>query len=171
MLAPGAEVSWPAGSGELVYGLAVAAVVGGREEIAGFTLANCWTARDLARGERQAGFGPSKSSDFGLSLGPLLVTADEFDGGWLAARVNGEERGRLELGRLAPPWESLRARAGAGTRLRPGDLLIARAPLADGAPLAPGDLVELECDGIGTLVGRVTGAEPAGPRPAAAEAE
>ena len=42
--------------------------------------------------ERAAGFVPSKSSDFAISLGPVLLTPEEPRGNRLVVRVNGEER-------------------------------------------------------------------------------
>src|SRR5215831_18929818 len=78
VLGPNADLSYPDGVEELDYGLALAAMIGAGGRIAGFTVANDWTARDLADAECAAGFGPGKSSDFALSLGPLLVTPDEL---------------------------------------------------------------------------------------------
>jgi 2-keto-4-pentenoate hydratase/2-oxohepta-3-ene-1,7-dioic acid hydratase in catechol pathway len=161
VLGPDEELAYPPQAGELVYGLGAAAVVGAEGAIGGFTLANAWTARDLARTERAAGFGPSKSADFGLSLGPLVVTPDEFTGGVLRARVNGVERTHADLAELAHPWGELVAHAAAGTALRPGELLVALAPLDEGPALAPGDTVELELDGVGVLRSRVGAARPA----------
>jgi len=155
VVSPEQDVAYPEGTSELVHGLAVAAVIGAEGAIAGFTLANLWSARDLARAERAAGFGPSKSCDFALSLGPLLLSADSFDGGLLRAAVNGEERGRADLGALAHPWSELRDHAALNTTLRPGELLIASSRLPEGPPLQPGDLVELELDGVGVLRNRV----------------
>ena len=109
--------------------------------------------------EREAGFGPSKSSDFGLSLGPVVVTPDEFAGTRLVARVNGEERCGADLRELVHPWAELVAHAARNTELRPGDLLVAAAAGGAGPPLAPGDVVEIEAEGIGVLRNRV------GPRP------
>ena len=77
---PEERVPYPDGTSELDYGLGIAAVIGADGAIGGLTLANDWTARDLERAEREAGFGPSKSKDFALSIGPLLVTQDELDG-------------------------------------------------------------------------------------------
>jgi fumarylacetoacetate (FAA) hydrolase len=151
IVGPEAELAYPAGTDELVYGLAAAAVIGAEGAIAGFTLANRWSARDLARSERAAGFGPSKSGDFGLSLGPVLVTPDEFDGRVLVARVNGEERCGADLRELVHPWSELAAHAGVNTVLRPGDLLIASTSVEAGPPLLPGDVVELELEGVGVL--------------------
>jgi 2-keto-4-pentenoate hydratase/2-oxohepta-3-ene-1,7-dioic acid hydratase in catechol pathway len=153
---PEHELVYPEGTEELDYGLALAAVIGAEGTIAGFTLANDWTARDLARAERAAGFGPSKSSDFGLSLGPIVVTPDEAPGGRLVASVNGEERCGADLRELVHPWPELVAQAARNTELRPGDLLIARAPGPGSGPaLEPGDVVELEAEGIGILRTRI----------------
>jgi fumarylacetoacetate (FAA) hydrolase len=148
---PEDAVPAPQGVEELDLGLALAAVVGAEGALAGFTLANDWTARDLERAE--AGFGASKSRDFATSLGPVLLTADEFEPyrGELVARVNGEERSRVPLADVLEPWSELAAYAGRNTMLRPGDLLLGLAPPAAGAPLAPGDVVELESGPIGVL--------------------
>jgi len=148
---PEDEISYPAGTDELDYGLALAAVIGAEGEIGGFTIANDWTARDLLRAERASGFGASKSKDFAFSLGPVLVTPDEFAGGRLVARVNGAERSAAGVLELAHPWPELVAHAARNTALRPGDLLVATALEGKGAPLQPGDVVELVADGIGVL--------------------
>jgi 2-keto-4-pentenoate hydratase/2-oxohepta-3-ene-1,7-dioic acid hydratase in catechol pathway len=152
VLGPDETLEYPAGTEELDHGLGIAAVIGLDGAIGGLTLANDWRARDLSSAERAAGFGPSKSSDFGLSLGPVLVTLDEVIGPALVARVNGEERCGTDLRELVHPWAELVAHAARGTELRPGDILVARAP---GGPTGPvlrrGDVVELECEGIGVL--------------------
>jgi fumarylacetoacetate (FAA) hydrolase len=151
LLGPDEEVVYPEGSDELVPGLAAAAVIGAQGAIGGFTLANAWSLRDLAAAERQSGFGPSKSSDFALSLGPVVETPDEFAGRRLSVRINGVERQEADLGALTYSWEELVAHAARNTTLRPGDLLLAAAPPLEGPPLLPGDLVELELEGLGVL--------------------
>jgi 2-keto-4-pentenoate hydratase/2-oxohepta-3-ene-1,7-dioic acid hydratase in catechol pathway len=150
-----AEVPFPAGTAELDVGLGLAAVIGADGAIGGITLANDWTARDLERAERASGCGPSKSKDFALSIGPVLVTPDELDSaGAIAARVDGAERGRLELGELGFAWQELVDHAARNTALRPGELLVCSVPV--GEPwLAPGDLVELDLEGVGVLHNRV----------------
>jgi 2-keto-4-pentenoate hydratase/2-oxohepta-3-ene-1,7-dioic acid hydratase in catechol pathway len=149
---PEEEVPYPEGTEELDFGLGVAAVIGADGAIGGFTLANDWTARDLERAERASGFGPSKSKDFALTIGPAVVTPDELEGAGTAmvTRVNGDERARADRAKLAWSWEELVEHAARNTVLRPGDLLVCSAPGA-GSALAPGDVVELEVDGIGTL--------------------
>jgi fumarylacetoacetate (FAA) hydrolase len=138
---PEDEVVPPAESLALDYELGVAAVIGYEEQIGGFTVVNDWVGRGLEG---------AKAKDFAMSLGPILVTPDEFQGTnvAVAARVNGEVRERGEV-ELPYSWEELREYAGRNTRLRPGDVLTLA--LLRGGPVRPGDLVELEVDGIGVL--------------------
>ena len=152
---PEEEIAYPEGTSELDYGLSVAALIGADGVVGGYTVMNAWAARDLERVELASGLGPSKSRDFAISIGPVLVTADEFDGATaeLVARVNGEERSRASLRDLRHSWEQILEHAGRNTFLRAGDLLGTgnAASIGDGRWLAPGDLVELEVEGIGVL--------------------
>jgi fumarylacetoacetate (FAA) hydrolase len=157
---PEEEVPYPQGSDELDYELELAAIVGAGGAIGGFTVMNDWSARDLQRAEMRVGLGPAKGKDFATSLGPVVVTPDEFDGttGAMVARVNGEERSRGDLASMYFSWERIVARAALNTRLLPGDVLGSGTvgtgcilELGDGRWLQPGDLVELEVEGIGVL--------------------
>ena len=157
---PDEEVPYPEGVRELDYELEVAAVVGAQGAIAGFTIMNDWSARDLQREEMRVGLGPAKGKDFATSLGPVVVTVDELDGssGEMVARVNGEERSRGNLAAMYHSWEALVARARRNTRLLPGDVLGSGTvgsgcilEHGDGRWLRPGDVVELEVEGIGVL--------------------
>jgi fumarylacetoacetate (FAA) hydrolase len=152
---PDEEIAYPKGVEHLDCGLAVAAVIGAGQSIGGFTIANDWTAREHEEEERGAPFGPSKSKDFALSLGPVVVTPDELVAGAMTARVNGEERCGADLRELVHPWEELVAYAARNTRLRPGDLLVGVTSGTAGPPLRRGDVVELEVDGIGVLRNRI----------------
>jgi len=157
---PGEEVPYPAGTNELDYELEVAAIIGAEGRVAGFTLMNDWSARDLQRQELRVGLGPAKGKDFATSLGPVVVTVDEFDGSEseLVARVNGEERSRGNLRDLHYPWERIVEQARRNTVLRPGDV-IGSGTVGTGCILEhgderwlqPGDVVELEAEGIGVL--------------------
>ncbi len=157
---PEDEIPYPGGTEELDYELEVAAIVGADGEIGGFTVLNDWSARDLQRTEMKVGLGPAKGKDFATSLGPVVVTPDEFDGSsaTMVARVNGEERSRGELADLYFTWERMVAHAARNTVLRPGDVLGSGTvgtgcilELGDGRWLQPGDVVELEVEGIGVL--------------------
>jgi fumarylacetoacetate (FAA) hydrolase len=164
IVGPDAEIAYPAGTAELDYELEVAAVIGADGEIGGFTVMNDWSARDLQRKEMKVGLGPAKAKDFATSLGPVLVTTDEFDGSsaMMTARVNGEERSRGNLADLHHSWPAILARAARNTVLRPGDVLGSGTvgtgcilEHGDGRWLVPGDLVELEVEGIGILRNQV----------------
>ena len=161
---PEVEVPYPEGTEELDYELELAAVIGADEQIAGFTVMNDWSARDLQRQEMRVGLGPAKGKDFATSFGPVVVTPDELDGseGELVARVNGEERSRGNLRDLHWSWDDLLRRAARNTRLLPGDLIGSGTvgggcilEHGDGRWLQRGDVVELEVEGIGVLRNRV----------------
>jgi fumarylacetoacetate (FAA) hydrolase len=161
---PEDEIPYPEGTSALDYELEAAAVVGAGGRIAGFTIMNDWSARDLQKMEMAVGLGPAKGKDFATSLGPVLVTADELGDLRLemVARVNGEERSRGNLADMHWTWEQLLKHAGRGTHLVPGDVLGSGTvgtgcilEHGDGRWLRPGDEVELELEGIGVLRNRV----------------
>jgi fumarylacetoacetate (FAA) hydrolase len=169
---PGAPVPRPAVSRLLDFELEIAAVIGADGEIAGFTLMNDWSARDVQAGEMAVGLGPHKGKDFATSLGPWLVTPDElpYEDGRLqleaAVAVNGAEVARGDASLQHFGWPDLVAHAARDTRLRPGDVLgsgtltggclIELGGLEGGRFLEPGDVVELSAPGLGTLDNAVT---------------
>jgi fumarylacetoacetate (FAA) hydrolase len=158
---PDDEIPYPEGTQKLDYELEVAAVIGAKGEIAGFTVMNDWSARDLQRQEMAIGLGPAKGKDFATSLGPVIVTADEL-GDLMVARVNGEERSRGHLADMHWSWEQIVEHAARNTELRPGDV-IGSGTVGTGCILEhgderwlqPGDEVELEIEGIGILRNRI----------------
>jgi fumarylacetoacetate (FAA) hydrolase len=161
---PDEDVPYPDGTEELDYELECAAMIGADGQIAGFTVMNDWSARDLQRREMRVGLGPAKGKDFATSFGPVLVTVDELDGSSaeMVARVNGEERSRGNLSAMYHRWDALVAAASRNTELRPGDLIgsgtVGNGCIlehGDGRWLQRGDVVELEIEGIGVLRNRV----------------
>src|SRR6185295_13318579 len=95
----------PASTQALDYELEIACVIGRkardvraddwRSVVAGFTILNDWSARDVQRKEMAVGLGPAKGKDFATSLGPALVTLDELEDRLSGAPGGGE---RLDLG-------------------------------------------------------------------------
>jgi fumarylacetoacetate (FAA) hydrolase len=161
---PEDEIPYPDGTAQLDYELEVAAIIGVGGAVAGFTVLNDWSARDLQAAEMRVGLGPAKGKDFATSIGPVVVTTDEFDGSEaeMVARVNGEERSRGNLRDLYHSWETIVAQASRNTRLLPGDVIgsgtVGGGSILehnDGRWLQPGDVVELEVEGIGVLRNRV----------------
>jgi fumarylacetoacetate (FAA) hydrolase len=180
----GADVHAPRGSQALDYELELACVIGREcrdlpaadralEVMAGFTIMNDWSARDLQRLEMSVGLGPSKGKDFATSLGPALVTFDELadlyrDGRLhleMTAAVNGRVLSRGNSGSMYWTWPQLLAHASRDATLRPGDILgsgtvgtgciLELTPEAVGGWLRPGDVVELDVERLGTLRNRV----------------
>jgi fumarylacetoacetate (FAA) hydrolase len=160
MYGDGETVPYPEGTRALDYELECAAVIGAEGRIGGFTVMNDWSARDIQLQEMRVGLGPAKGKDFATSLGPVVVTPDEFDGtsGAMIARVNGEERSRGDLSAMFHKWDALLAQASRNTVLAPGDV-IGSGTVGSGCILEHGDerwlqrgdVVELEIEGIGVL--------------------
>src|ERR1700712_4042864 len=89
ILGPDEPVFAPRGSQALDYELEIACVIGreardlpdddpAMECVAGFTIMNDWSARDLQRAEMSVGLGPSKGKDFATSLGPEIIPLDRL---------------------------------------------------------------------------------------------
>lgn len=181
---PDDEIPYPATSA-LDYELEVAAVVGRRlrdadraeatNAIAGFTIFNDFSARDLQRIEMALLMGPAKGKDFAHALGPVLVTPDELAGeparpeATMIARVNSQEMSRGRLETMRHDFADILVHASRNTVVAPGDIVgtgtVGKGCLAelrylagdDSIPwLQPGDLIELEVDGIGVLANRVS---------------
>jgi fumarylacetoacetate (FAA) hydrolase len=175
---PGEPVRRPDSVAMLDFELEIAAVVGAGREIAGFTLMNDWSARDVQAREITVGLGPHKAKDFATSLGPWLVTPDALpyrEGRLhLEARVtvNGRELARSDASAQHFSWPQLLEHAARDTRLRAGDVLgsgtLAGGCLLESGPqdfgdgrgerwIEPGDVVALHAEGMGTLETPVVG--------------
>jgi fumarylacetoacetate (FAA) hydrolase len=174
---PREPVSRPARTRQLDFELEIAAIIGRDEVIAGFTLMNDWSARDVQAREVTVGLGPHKAKDFATTIGPWLVTPDAlpFEDGRLrleaTASVNGRELSRCDASEQHFGWPELLAQAARGTRLRPGDVLgsgtLAGGCLLELGPqdfgdgrgerwIEPGDEVIVEAEGLGALETPVT---------------
>ena len=168
---PAATVARPPQCRLLDFELEIAAIVGRDGGLAGFTLMNDWSARDLQANEMAVGLGPHKGKDFATSLGPWLVTPDElpYEDGRLhleaSVTVNGRPIARSDASLQHFGWPEILAHAARDTRLRPGDVLgsgtltggclLELGPLEGGRFLEPGDVVALSAPGLGTLENHV----------------
>jgi fumarylacetoacetate (FAA) hydrolase len=168
---PGEPVLKPPLTSLLDFELEIAAVIGAGGTIAGFTLMNDWSARDLQRQEMSVGLGPAKGKDFATSLGPWLATPDElpYRDGRLeltaTARVNGEEITRTDARDKHWSWPELVTHSARDTRLRPGDVigsgtlnrgcLLELGPLPGDRFLEPGDEVTIAAEGLGELTSKI----------------
>jgi 2-keto-4-pentenoate hydratase/2-oxohepta-3-ene-1,7-dioic acid hydratase in catechol pathway len=180
VVGPGEDVVWPSYSERLDFELEIACVVGirGRDldeaaaerAIFGYSIMNDWSARDVQREEMALRLGPAKSKDFATSLGPCIVTADEIDpraGLRMSASVNGEEWCRASTDMMHWSFPQMIVHTSRGEDVWPADVYGSGTPFGGCGLdldrwLSPGDLVELEVEGIGVLANRVIRAAPAG---------
>jgi len=180
IVGPDEVVAYPAATRQLDYECELAVVVGrtGRNVleadadayIAGFTIFNDWSCRDLQSDESQFGLGPAKGKDSASSLGPWIVTLDEmadyYRDGTLhvrcVVRVNGVVWMDGNAWNMHHTFGAMIERAAQDSRIVPGDVIatgtvgggsISEA-VRKGFParfLEPGDVVEMEVEGIGVL--------------------
>lgn len=187
----GTPVPIPPGCEVLDFELEVAVVIGTAgfnlsvaeavDHIAGFTILNDWSARDLQSREMRVGLGPAKGKDTATTLSPVLVTPDELadyesDGRYDLAMevfVNDTRIGGDTLAHMAWTFAELIAYASRGTWVRPGDVLgsgtCGSGCLAElwgwhgdrqPPPLRIGDTVRMTVQGIGTIHNTVVAGPP-----------
>lgn len=134
--------------------------------IAGYTILNDVTARDLQRRERQ--WARAKGLDTFAPCGPWLVTKEEIaDPHSLALelRVNGEVRQSSNTNDLIFKIPQLIEFISQDLTLRPGDIISTGTPSGVGVFSEPpvflrdGDQIEIKIEQIGTLANRVVGYE------------
>jgi 2-keto-4-pentenoate hydratase/2-oxohepta-3-ene-1,7-dioic acid hydratase in catechol pathway len=136
-----------------------------RDYIFGYTIFNDMSARDVQGVEMEGRLGPCKGKDFdtGNPMGPCLVTADELTDPYsltMIARVNGEEWGRGSSSSMYWKFEDLIAYISRSETLHPGEFL-GSGTVGNGCGLEhmrfikPGDVIELEVEGIGKLRNRI----------------
>jgi 2-keto-4-pentenoate hydratase/2-oxohepta-3-ene-1,7-dioic acid hydratase in catechol pathway len=188
IVGPGDPVVYPSHlTSELDYELEMAVVIGkpgkffsaeqAADHIAGYLVFNDITARDIQRREMESGvFSFSKAIDTFCPIGPYIVTADEIDDMQNLAmqlRVNGHVRqtGHTKQMRVSIPhlvaYHSPQIFS-AGDILTTGTVsgVAAVQPNPFDFYLRPGDVVEAEIEGIGTLRNQVVSWQDAHGEPA-----
>ena len=178
----GEPVHKPAWTDALDYELEIACVIGKqvrdvraedwRAVVAGFTILNDWSARDVQRREMAVGLGPAKGKDFATSLGPALVTQDELEPRRqgdrfdlrMEARVNGKTLSSANARDMHYTFGQMIARASQDVYLFPGDVIGSGTAgggcLLELGPevhrwLQQGDEVTLEVEILGVLTNQI----------------
>lgn len=121
--------------------------------IAGYTLLNDVTARDLQKKDGQ--WARAKGFDTFAPCGPRVVSDLDVSDMELKTLVNGEVRQHGRTSQLIFSIPRLIAHLSAFCTLEPGDVIATGTPSGVG-PLQAGDTVEVWAPGIGTLRNRVT---------------
>jgi 2-keto-4-pentenoate hydratase/2-oxohepta-3-ene-1,7-dioic acid hydratase in catechol pathway len=128
------------------------------DAIAGITVLNDITARDLQYRGTQWVVG--KSVDGSTPVGPAIVTLDEIPDVQaldISTRVNGVEMQRSNTRHMIFSLRAIVAELSRTMTLRPGDIIATGTPDGIGAKrtppvwLRPGDVVEVELEGVGSL--------------------
>ncbi|MDD4169594.1 MAG: fumarylacetoacetate hydrolase family protein [Desulfotomaculaceae bacterium] len=158
VIGPGADITYPPSSIQVDYEAELAVVIGrtcrnvaieqAREYILGYTCGNDVTARDLQRKDGQ--WTRAKSFDTFLPLGPYIIT--ELDPGNLSVelRLNGETKQSSSTANLIFDVFTLVSFISGVMTLKPGDVIMTGTPGGIG-PIAVGDKIEVEIQGIGVL--------------------
>ncbi|RYH02644.1 FAA hydrolase family protein [Salipiger sp. IMCC34102] len=129
------------------------------DHIAALTLCNEGTIRDWVR-HAKFNVTQGKNWDNSGAIGPWLVPftdAAQLDEARIVTRVNGEVRQDDVLSRMMHPIRREIEYISTFMTLAPGDIIVTGTPTGSGARLdppqylAPGDVVEVEVAGIGTL--------------------
>jgi 2-keto-4-pentenoate hydratase/2-oxohepta-3-ene-1,7-dioic acid hydratase in catechol pathway len=173
------EVPWPDYTQKMDYELELGFVIGrsGKDltpenalsYLFGVTIFNDFSARDIQLSEMQGRLGPTKGKDFATALGPWITTTDELDvhNLTMVARVNGEEWSRGSSSTMMWQVEEIMAYVSKAEGIVAGELIGSGTVglgcgLELGKLLKPGDVVELEVEGIGVLRNKVGTPAPAG---------
>ena len=165
LLSPGGTIVLPELSNQVEHESELALVVGSRARqvpvdrawrfVLGVTCGNDVTARDLQRSDNQWTRG--KGFDTFCPLGPWLVTGmgEEAVGNLeLSCRVNTALRQKASTDQMVFSPSYLISYITQVMTLEPGDVVMTGTPAGVG-PLEPGDTVEVEIEGIGTLTNTV----------------
>lgn len=155
---PGGPIVCPAVVRRLDYEGELAVVIGGGGRIAGYTVADDVSARDLQRRESQ--WTRAKGFDTSCPYGPWITTADEVpDPRNLRLRtwVNGELRQDSSTSDLIFGPQALVDFLAETCTLAPGDLILTGTPSGVGAAMDPrvflrsGDVVRIEIESLGSI--------------------
>ncbi|MBI5630141.1 MAG: fumarylacetoacetate hydrolase family protein [Elusimicrobia bacterium] len=166
---PGETVPWPSYTRRFDFELEIACVVGrkGRDlspgeaarHIAGYTILNDFSARDIQKNEMICRMGPAKAKDFANGLGPYLLTADELpepENLKMSVKVNGEVWSSGNSSGRYWSFPVMLSYVSQGETVYPGDIL-GSGTYHKGCGLdldrwvKPADIIELEVEKLGVL--------------------
>lgn len=160
-------VPWPALTGKFDYELEIAVIIGkrgrnvpieeGQDYIYGYSMYNDWSTRDFQNREMSINLGPGLCKDNASSIGPCIVTKDDYDlmSEHFTIRVNGEQWSSTMVD-FYFPLEKLVEYVTQVQTIYPGDVFTTGTlPFGAGCELKKwipeGGVIEFEADGMGIL--------------------
>lgn len=175
IIGPDHSLPWPLNTHKLDYELELACVIGregidvperdAAQYIAGYTIMNDFSARDIQFQEMACRLGPAKGKDFATAIGPCIVTPNEIPdlaSLQMIARVNGEVWSQGRFGSIHWSFPQMIEHVSRGEAIYPGDLF-GSGTVGGGCGLEldrylqPGDCIELEIQSIGILRTTIAG--------------
>jgi 2-keto-4-pentenoate hydratase/2-oxohepta-3-ene-1,7-dioic acid hydratase in catechol pathway len=160
-------IRYPAGVTRLDPEAELALVIGRRARhvpeaeaadcVAGITCFNDVSARNYQRGDGQ--WTRAKGFDTFAPMGPWIAAGLDPSDLAVECRVNGQRRQHARTSDLLFPVPHLVSFISRVMTLEPGDVIATGTP-AGIAPIQPGDIVEIEVEGVGVLRNRVEASEP-----------
>lgn len=190
------EIAYPPDTERLDFELEIAAIVckdarnvtpeEAKGVIGGYCVMNDWSARDVQGKEMKLKLGPSKGKDFATTIGPWVVTADEFEShrdadGFLdlgmSVSVNDEVVGSDRSVNMGWSFEQLVSHASRASWVKAGEVL-ASGTCASGSlaeswgrtgqltppPLQVGDVVSMTIEHLGTISNRIVASDEVVPQ-------
>ncbi len=164
VVGPGEPIVLPAAAGRVDYEGELVVIIGRRcrdvgpqealNYVFGYTCGNDVSARQWQRGDLQ--WWRAKGADTFAPLGPWIVTHLDPHALRLRTRLNGRVVQEASTAELIYGVAELVSYASQAMTLEPGDAIFTGTPGATG-PLQPGDVVEVEIEGIGVLRNPVVG--------------
>ncbi len=174
VVGPDAPIPLPRVSQKIDWEVELGVVIGKRckdtskddalEHVAGYTVLNDVSARDLQRSDGQ--WVRAKSLDAFCPMGPAIVTCDELGDGSgldLWTKINGRVKQSSNTSNLLYGVTDIIQYLSASFTLEPGDVVATGTPAGVGdardSPeyLREGDVMELHIEGIGTLRNHIVG--------------
>ena len=178
------KIPYPKKTTELDFELEFAIIIGNggsdikssdaNKVIAGYTILNDWSSRNLQREEMPMSLGPAKGKDFASSFGPYMVTPDELENDWddhgklnlrMTCHVNGNLISDGNTNDLYHSFGDMIERASMNTKLVPGEYIgsgtvgtgciLELRPENTGGWIKKGDSVRLEIEKLGALENRI----------------
>jgi 2-keto-4-pentenoate hydratase/2-oxohepta-3-ene-1,7-dioic acid hydratase in catechol pathway len=162
IVGPGADIVYPAGATNVHYEAELVLVIGKRARripaseagayIFGVTAGNDVSARDWQADDLQWFRG--KASDTFGPLGPAVVAGLDYRDLLVESRLNGETRQSQRSSDHIHDAHAIVSFISQYTTLYPGDVIFTGTP-GETSAMVPGDIVEIEVQGVGILRNRV----------------
>lgn len=163
LLDPGADIVWPELSRRVDYEAELVVVIGRKAKgvgvaealdyVFGYTCGDDVTARDLQPKDGQ--WTVAKCFDTFMPLGPWIETELDPSNLELSAYLNGERKQHSWTSNLIFPVPELVSYLSKVMTLEPGDVIMTGTPSGIG-PMARGDEIVVEIEGIGRLANRLS---------------